>query len=128
MLLVKTYIQSLPHKGIGLFSAETIPKGTVIHIEEYELDRVFSNEFVLKKGLTSFFKHYGTYSKKEDNWYLCFDNARFINHSSKPNVGFIEASGESFALTNIPKDNEITVDYTTICDDIKLNGFDFKVS
>jgi SET domain-containing protein len=128
MLTVKTYIKEVPGKGIGLFANEKIKKNTVVHLEETEFDKIFSNDFVLEHNLTSFFKHYATFDKESSTWYLCSDNARFINHSYNPNITCSAEDKKSWAIHDIEIDEEITVDYTTICDDIRLNGFDFKVS
>jgi SET domain-containing protein len=127
MLVVKTYIKEVPGKGIGLFAKEKIAKNTIIHLEETEFDKIYSNDFVEQNNLTSFFKHYATFDKTTDSWYLCSDNARFINHSDTPNIFCSAQDQKSWALNDIEANEELTVDYRTICDDIKNNGFDFKV-
>ena len=57
---------------------------------------------------------------------LCGDNGRHFNHSDTPNTlsqGI--AFGDDVARANLPAGTELTSDYRTICDSVRLNGFEF---
>src|SRR4051812_5976968 len=85
MLLVKTKLSPSGIHGIGLCSGEFIPKGTVIWKYSPGLDRVFTEEQL--KAMNELDRHFlETYCFKYfGKYYLCVDDARFMNHSAHPN-------------------------------------------
>lgn len=119
MLLVKAKLLPSGIHGIGLFADEYISKDTIIWKYSPDLDRVFTeaelnskNELDKKFLETYCFKYYGKY-------YLCVDDARFMNHSAKPNctdIGVDEVKdndlGSTIALVDIKAGEELTCDYT----------------
>ena len=127
MLLIKTHLKETIGKGIGLFSSERIQVGRVWHKNESEFDKIYTRQFVEDKGLTDFFYKYASYNKLADSFYLCSDNARFVNHSENPNTFYNAEKGYCTAIRTIEIEEEITCDYREMCDDIKFNGFDFEV-
>lgn len=127
MLLIKTYLKETDGKGIGLFAGEKIAAQTMWHKDEELFDRKFSKQFVIENGLEKYFYHYATYHLEEDCFYLCSDNARFVNHSETPNTYYDKNKGGCFALMDIEEGEEITCDYRTICDDSRVNGLDFEL-
>ncbi len=127
MLKIKTTIKEVEGKGIGLFAAEPLLVGEVWHIDELEFDKEYSLEFVKEKGLIEYFYHYATYNKDKEVFYLCSDNARFVNHSENPNTWYDHDKGHCVATRPIEIGEEITCDYRNICDDSKYNGLDFEV-
>jgi SET domain-containing protein len=87
MLLVKTYIAQSPIHNLGLFADQFIAAGTELwrftpgYDLEIELD-AFKN---LPEHVKQFLDHYGYLDSHLNRFILCFDNARFINHSEDSN-------------------------------------------
>ena len=106
MLLVKTRLGTSDIHGLGVFADERIPKGTLM----WEFTRGFDLELRIEDFLPqkSYILHYG--SMFEPGVYLlCGDDARFMNHSDRPNMS---GSGtQNFALCDIAAGEEITCDY-----------------
>ncbi len=132
MLMVKTKLGISNLHGIGLFSDEFIPKGTMtwrfapgfdIIIEPDELLRL--SEIARKQ-----FWNYCYVDKYNGHYVLCFDDARFINHSENPNVIQSkygdEVEGVEIAARDIHPGEEMTVNYFDFDKDTdrKLNKLD----
>ena len=119
MLLVRTKLLLSGIHGIGVFGDEFIAKETVVWKYSSDLDRVFTEEDLSKMSKlnrefleTYCFKYFGKY-------YLCVDDARFMNHSAKPNctdIGVDEIKdndlGYTIAQADIRVGEEITCDYS----------------
>ena len=119
MLLVKTKLGISPIHGVGLFADEVIPKGTIIWKYHPELDRAYTDEDLksfdeesTKFLITYCFKYSGKY-------YLCVDNARFMNHSENPScvdVGDDSVTETDMGYTMTGRDiqvgEELTCDYS----------------
>jgi len=127
MLLIKTTLKETPGKGIGLFTLENIQQGSIIHIDETEFDKVYTLEFVKENHLKEFFDKYAAYNITDRNYYLCSDNARFMNHSFTPNTFYSKKDGQTIAKEDILVGEEITTDYTEFCDSCRVDGLDFKM-
>ena len=71
--------------GYGVVATKRIPKGTITWALD-KLDRIFSQEQVRSMD-PLYQKVLDTYSYRnpQGNYILCWDNARFINHSSNSN-------------------------------------------
>lgn len=134
MLQVKTYLDKSPilNAGIGLFANEFIPKGTIIWKLDDTIDRIFTEEEYQK--LNDLDKEFvDIYSFMYTGKYiLCIDNARFFNHSNKPNC-ISDANdatnlGFTIAQRDIQIGEELTDDYSTFGyseEDLKYNGAGF---
>lgn len=129
MLLIETYLDFSPGKGIGLFSKELVPEGTTYWIRNEQFDRVFGEQLIatFEKKSVDFIMKYG-FKEASGNWYLCNDHARFSNHSTTPNSksifdgqGLVEYN---IAIHEIRPGEEIFCDYTEICTASK-HGVDF---
>jgi hypothetical protein len=62
----------------------------------------------------TFFSHYGYLDRNVQRIILCFDDARFVNHSDSPNVATdyaLDAYGVDVALRDIARGEELTMDY-----------------
>jgi uncharacterized protein len=119
MMLVKTQLSLSGIHGIGLFAGEFIPKGTIVWKYSPDVDRVFTEQDLhgMNKSKKEFletycFKYCGKY-------YLCVDDARFMNHSTNPNctdVGVDEIKendlGYTMAKVDIQAGEELTCDYS----------------
>lgn len=114
MLLIKNHIGISNISGIGLFSSEFIPKGSIIWQLD-KLDQVFSYNEVEK--LLDIHKEYilkYSYTEK-GNYILCSDNAKYFNHSFNPNVETIDLY--EISKRDIKIGEELTCDYFKINDD-----------
>src|ERR1700744_3557046 len=108
MLLVKTFVAPSPIDGLGLFAAEPISAGTGWWRFDGAVDRVFepmefddlcdlAKAHVLRSGFV-----------QDGKYYLCGDDARFVNHS--PRTPSLPAEGvlASIAVRDIAVGEEIT--------------------
>jgi SET domain-containing protein len=116
MLLVPTRLAQSPIHGFGVFAVAPIRKGTPVWRFEKGLDMEFSQDIVptLPEHVRTFFSHYGYVDRNVGRIILCFDDARFVNHSDVPNVATDYAQdshGLDVALRDIAAGEELTMDY-----------------
>ncbi|RYE25716.1 MAG: SET domain-containing protein-lysine N-methyltransferase [Sphingobacteriales bacterium] len=97
-------------KGYGVIATQFIPKGTITWIAD-ELDQVFSVER-LKKMPFELRTIIDKYSYRDSNgeFILCWDHARFINHSFSANC-ITTAYNFDMAVRDIQPGEELTNDY-----------------
>jgi len=116
MLTVKTHIDKSKVAGFGLFASENIKKETVVWKLNPLLDVLLPvEEFWKQDKITKKFLNFYMYDLKTEKGYyvVCLgDNARFVNHSNKPNIKNVNHI-ECIATRNIKKGEEITEDYRT---------------
>lgn len=117
MLLIPTYIGPSNIDGIGLFAAQGIKVGTVIWKFTPPFDLKFNKKILRRLNKYSKIQLINfSYLSESGDFVLCADNARFINHSIKPNtinIGFDQnKEGVTIALRNILKGEEITSNYS----------------
>ncbi len=111
MLLVKTRIAESQTHGIGLFSAENIPQGTVIWRFDARIDRIYTKSE--REALTGFagafikMYSYPLFLDSED-YVLDGDHARFMNHSDNPNT---DCHVDTIATRDIMAGEELLCDY-----------------
>lgn len=88
MLLVKTKIGPSRIQGIGLFASEFIPQGTPVWKFMPGFDLKVSKDGLdqLSQPAREIFLKHAYLNPKTNKYILCFDNARFFNHSDEPNV------------------------------------------
>ena len=72
-------------KGIGVVATQFIPKGTITWAFD-PLDQIYTAEEVheMKPFYRNFIDKY-TYRDYNGNYVLCWDHARFVNHSYHSN-------------------------------------------
>lgn len=117
MILIKTKLGRGIH-GIGLFAAEFIPKGTKTWQYFPEFDIAFTEEQINRMSPCSREQvlHYAYYDKGLDRYILCFDDQRFINHSS--HSANIHSTPEmDVAARDIKEGEELLCDYYKFDDD-----------
>ena len=87
MLLVKTKIGQSKINSIGLFADQFIEKGTTIWKFQQGFDlRVGKDELDnLSESAKAQFLKYAYLNPDTQKYILCFDDARFFNHSDEPN-------------------------------------------
>ena len=116
MLLVPTRLASSPIHGLGVFAVAPIAQGTPVWRFAEGLDMAFDPAIVdgLPEHVRTFFSHYGYLDRNMRRIILCFDDARFVNHSDTPNVATDYAQdpfGLDVALRDIAAGEELTMDY-----------------
>ena len=116
MLLVPTRIGPSTIHGIGVFAAAPIARGTPVWRFEKGLDMDFALDIAERfpPHVQDFFAQYGYVDRNIGRLILCFDDARFVNHSDAPNVGTDYAKdphGLDVALRDIAAGEELTMDY-----------------
>jgi len=116
MLLVPTRLAPSPIHGFGVFAVEPIAKSTPVWRFAKGLDMEFEADIVatLPAHVRTFFSHYGYLDRRVQRIILCFDDARFVNHSDMPNVATDyahDAYGVDVALRDIAAGEELTMDY-----------------
>ncbi len=99
-----------PEKGYGVVATQPLPKGTITWVQD-SLDRVFTpkqyNAYsdIYKNILDTY-----TFRNNRGNYVLCWDNARFVNHSFKSNC-LSTAYDFEIAIRDIEIGEELTDDY-----------------
>lgn len=111
MIHPHTEIRFISEKiGYGVVATQFIPKGTITWALD-KLDRIFTPEQI--KSMSKFYKDVldtYTYRNAEGNHILCWDNARFVNHSSNSNC-ITTAYEFELAVRDIHPGEELTDDY-----------------
>ena len=120
MLLVKTKIKESKIHGIGLFSDQFIPKGTVIFKESVFTKKFTEEEYALLPELQKEFVNHFCYFLG-GIWRCSLDNDRFMNHSQTPNTTELD-DVTTVASQDINIDEEITTNYDMICEDHNTHG------
>jgi uncharacterized protein len=102
-----------PEIGVGVFATKPIPKGTIVWALD-DLDQVLNPAFVdrlddLRKELVLKY----AYRNRRGQYVLCWDLAKFVNHSFHANC-MGTAYDFEVAVRDIPVGEELTDDYGTL--------------
>lgn len=116
MLLVATELRPSPIHGIGCFTTQFIPAGTVVwtFTPGFDLEIDPADLDALSAPAREQFIKYSYLDVVTGKYVLCFDDARFFNHSDSPNVldGSMPATTQSsVASRDIQPGEELTCDY-----------------
>lgn len=96
--------------GYGVFATRLIPAGTVTWVQD-ELDREFSpGEVARLSQLYQEILDTYTFRNNKGNFVLCWDNARFVNHSFNSNC-LTTAYDFELAIREILPGEQVTDDY-----------------
>ena len=128
MMMVPTELRPSSIQGIGVFLLQDVTEGQLIWRYDSRVDRVYSQADLdsLPPFMQSFMRTYSTLHADLRLWVLCGDNGRHFNHSDRPNTRSLGiALGDDVAGEDLPAGTELTSDYRTICDAIRLGGMDF---
>jgi SET domain-containing protein len=113
MLLIETFVAASRFHGIGLFPKDNVEAGTiifkyrpkfdlVINLEHFDQFPELTKEFIKKQAF-----------KRENNYLLFGDDARFINHSKQNNLQFFIWRGLCIAaMKDISASEELLLDYS----------------
>ncbi len=128
MMMVETELRTSDIQGVGIFLLEDVRKGQTIWQFDSRVDRVYTQAELssLPSAAGAFLRRFSTWHEPTGLWVLCGDNGRHFNHSDTPNTlsqGI--AFGEDVAADDLPAGTELTSDYRTICDRMRLDGLDF---
>jgi hypothetical protein len=99
-----------PEIGFGVVATELIPKGTITWVFD-PLDHVFTPDQI--RSMPPLFKeklHTYTYRDHNGNFVLCWDHARFVNHSFNSSC-VSTAYNFEMAVRDIHPGEELTDDY-----------------
>jgi hypothetical protein len=103
-------------EGIGLFAAEFIRKGTPVWRFQPCFDQMLPPNFVSELFDRDYLERYAQQCPWTKCWVLCADDARFMNHSSLPNVRVVaplfDPRRTHDALHDIDPGDELTCDYS----------------
>ena len=128
MMMVRTELRLSAIHGIGVFLTEPVKAGQLIWRFDSRIDRVFSDAELeeLPELAQDFLRTYSTLHADLRLWVLCGDNGRHFNHSDRPNTRSLGiAFGDDVAAFDLPAGTELTSDYRTICDAMRLEGMEF---
>ncbi|MDB5476314.1 MAG: hypothetical protein JWP49_1825 [Phenylobacterium sp.] len=128
MMMVETELRPSPIHGSGVFLLQPVPKGGLIWRFDSRIDRVYTPDEVasLPAHVQAFLTTYCTWHEGAGLYVLCGDNGRYFNHSETPNTVSNGISfGEDHAVRDLAIGEELTSDYRTICDHVRMNGHGF---
>ncbi|MGE6486701.1 SET domain-containing protein [Paenisporosarcina sp. NPDC076898] len=102
--------------GVGVFATKLIPKGTIVWIKD-DLDIIFDEDYI--DSLDDIQKDYiykYSYEDHDGKYVLCWDHARYLNHSFNPNC-VDTAYDFELAVRDIQPGEQLTADYGAMGDD-----------
>jgi SET domain-containing protein len=127
MMIVKSYVTPSKVQGLGVFAAEPIKKGSIVWRFDPKWDIVFSVEEV--SNMTTERQEYiKKYAYLDNQGYiLCSDDAKYLNHSSVPNVNSRAGIIEDIAIRDIDVGEELLVDYRNFDIEDKKNSCLYEI-
>lgn len=111
MLLINASAGKSPIHGTGLIANEAIPTGTVIWVFKLGFDLSMTKAELdgLSPVVQEQIRKYIYIDVVTGMYILCCDDAKFMNHSDRPNTS--TQGSRTFALRDIVCGGEITCDY-----------------
>jgi len=110
MLYIKTLVKPSCINSVGCFAAEDIPAGTLVWQFNSATDvRVIGESYGLWKQCLA---HYGWWDGCSQ--ILCFDNAKYINHSESANLVLDKETGNMHAKHDIKSGDELCENYREV--------------
>ncbi len=109
--------------GYGVVATDFIPMGTITWVldkfdQEFTPDKIEKLEPIYKSILDTY-----AFKNNLGNLVLCWDNARFVNHSFKSNC-LTTAYNFELAIRDIHSGEQLTDDYGYLNIDIPFRGID----
>ncbi|MDB5424143.1 MAG: hypothetical protein JWQ29_1559 [Phenylobacterium sp.] len=128
MMMVETELRASSIHGLGVFLLAPVRKGDLIWRFDARMDRVYSEDELtsLPDHVQRYLRTYCTWHEQTGLYVLCGDNGRFFNHSDAPTtVSNAISFGEDHAARDLAAGEELTSDYTMICDQVRREGNGF---
>ncbi|MSR22973.1 MAG: SET domain-containing protein-lysine N-methyltransferase [Gemmatimonadetes bacterium] len=109
-------------QGVGVFSVTPIPAGMVIWEYTTGVDWTVTPQEMASfpEPFQASLRRY-SYLAESGNYVLCGDNAKFMNHSDKPNCD--DRGSHTIAAWDIGAGEELTCDYRSF--DVEFDGSEF---
>ncbi|MFH0969766.1 MAG: SET domain-containing protein [Patescibacteria group bacterium] len=128
MLLVKTKLVPSKIQGNGLFADQFISKGAPIWKFKSGFDIIVSKDDLLhlSEPARNQFLNYCYLNRETDKYVLCFDDARFFNHSDNPNTANVDCPDDEEGIDIATKDIEIGEEITCNYKEFDAD-FDYKL-
>lgn len=123
MLIIETILKEFPNKGIGLCSVHAMSEGTFVYEANSFFDVLVSKQEVdsMQKVPRDFIEEHCSFSKKRNGYWVCVDNARFLNHSDTPNLKWLSGIHKYITVRDISAGEELTCNYREF-DDLSKDG------
>ena len=128
MMMVDTELRPSPIHGLGAFLLVPVKRGDLIWRFDSRIDRIYTEDEIasLPPHAQSYLRTYSTWHATTGLFVLCGDNGRYFNHAADPTtVSNAISFGEDRAIRDLAAGEELTSDYHTICDSVRLNGMVF---
>ncbi len=111
MIHPDTEVQFISNEiGYGVVATKLIPKGTITWVQD-ELDNIYISKEVSKMGkLAQEMVEKYTFRNNKGNFVMCWDIAKYVNHSFKSNC-LSTAYDFEIAIRDIHPGEELTDDY-----------------
>ncbi len=120
MLCVKTKVLPSKIHGLGLFADQKILKGTIVwrFVKGFDVKIKKKRLITLPKIAQEIILRYCYFDGKKEEYIICLDDARFFNHSEKPNLDETHPIN-TIARRDISKGEELTINYYEFDSDAK---------
>ncbi len=128
MMMVDTELKPSPIHGLGTFLLVPVKRGELVWRFDSRIDRIYAEDEIasLPAHMQTYLRTYSTWHAPSGLYVLCGDNGRYFNHSTEPTtVSNAISFGDDRALRDLEVGEELTSDYHTICDNVRLNGMQF---
>lgn len=115
MMVIPVRIKPSPIHGLGVFSVFPIKKGTVVWVYNSLVDE----RIPIPENLTEFQNKYGYISPGRNFLEVPGDATMFMNHSSNPNVSYLDGDVNKdigHAIKYIDADTELVCNYAEFVD------------
>lgn len=124
MFRVPTYVAPSPIAGVGVFTSEFIPAGTIVWEFSEGVDLRLDPMVVaaIPDPLGTMIRRY-CYEEPDGTLVLCGDNARFMNHDFDPNCDDVDGPC-TVARRDILAGEELTCDYRLFDRESALDGLE----
>lgn len=128
MFHVPTYLKPSSIHGIGVFTPDPIPAGTVVWDFHPDVDwRLTSEELgSFPEPFRSQLHRWCYMEEGTGDYVLCGDNAKFMNHSPAPNCN--DTGRRTVAARDIEAGEELTCDYRAFDAESMKNGLEFEAA
>lgn len=111
MLLIEHFVAASPVHGLGVFSAQFVPKGMQVWIAHPAIDReiCLSELESLPSHVVKLIETHSEYLPGKNLFRLSADGGYYMNHSDDPNL--VDRGDEMFADRDIQPSEELFCDY-----------------